>query len=72
MRNKIELWPECQASHLEETWHHPYGEVSWCHIPHLHTTTPRALLLNYIKVNLESRNDMWSFHYNLLGKDAVY
>jgi hypothetical protein len=20
---------ECQASHLEETWHHPYGEA-WC------------------------------------------
>ena len=23
------LWPECQASHLEETWHHPYGEAWW-------------------------------------------
>ena len=22
------LWPECQASHLEETWHHPYGHIS--------------------------------------------
>jgi hypothetical protein len=35
MRNKIlwsdetkmELWPECQVSHLEETLHHPYGEA---------------------------------------------
>jgi hypothetical protein len=26
MRNKI-LWSECQASHLEETWHHPNGEA---------------------------------------------
>ena len=26
---KIELWPECQASRLEETWHHPYGEAWW-------------------------------------------
>jgi hypothetical protein len=31
MRNKI-IWSdktkiECQASHLEETWHHPYGEA---------------------------------------------
>ena len=26
MRNKM-LWSdECQASHLEETWHHPYGK----------------------------------------------
>ena len=24
------LWPECQASRLEETWHHPYGEAWWC------------------------------------------
>ena len=23
------LWPECQASRLEETWHHPYGEAWW-------------------------------------------
>ena len=23
------LSPECQASHLEETWHHPYGEAWW-------------------------------------------
>ena len=23
------LWPECQASHLEETRHHPYGEACW-------------------------------------------
>ena len=22
-------WPECQASHLDETWHHPYGEAWW-------------------------------------------
>ena len=37
MRNKIlwsdetktELWPECQVSRLEETWHHPYGEAWW-------------------------------------------
>ena len=28
IRNKMWcLWPECQASHLEETWHHPYGEA---------------------------------------------
>ena len=26
---KIEHWPECQASRLEETWHHPYGEEWW-------------------------------------------
>ena len=26
---KIEVWPECLASHLEETWHHPYGEAWW-------------------------------------------
>ena len=25
------LWLECQASHLEETWHHPYGEAWCCH-----------------------------------------
>ena len=32
MRNKIQdgtIWPECQASHLEEIWHHPYGEAWW-------------------------------------------
>ena len=23
------LWPECQGSRLEETWHHPYGEAWW-------------------------------------------
>ena len=23
------LWHECQASHLEETWHHTYGEEWW-------------------------------------------
>ena len=23
------LWPECQASRLKETWHHPYGEAWW-------------------------------------------
>jgi hypothetical protein len=28
MRKKI-LWSECQASRLEETWHHPYGEAWW-------------------------------------------
>ena len=22
-------WPECQASLLEETWHHPYGIAWW-------------------------------------------
>src|SRR2546425_237079 len=26
---KIELWPECQASRLEDTWHHPYSEAWW-------------------------------------------
>jgi hypothetical protein len=26
---KIELWPECQSSHLKETWHHPCGEACW-------------------------------------------
>ena len=28
MRNKI-LWPECQVSRLEESWHHPYSEAWW-------------------------------------------
>ena len=23
------LYPECQASRLEETWYHPYGEAWW-------------------------------------------
>ncbi|XP_070983813.1 uncharacterized protein, partial [Oncorhynchus clarkii lewisi] len=23
------LWPKCQASHLEETWNHPYSEAWW-------------------------------------------
>ena len=23
------LWPECQVTFLEETWHHPYGEEWW-------------------------------------------
>jgi hypothetical protein len=26
---KIELWPECQPSHQEEIWHHPYGDAWW-------------------------------------------
>ena len=27
---KIELFGlNCQASHLEETWHHHYGEAGW-------------------------------------------
>ena len=25
----LTLWPECQASRLDETWHHPYGESWW-------------------------------------------
>ena len=30
MRNQDgTLCPECQASHLEETLHHPYGEAWW-------------------------------------------
>ena len=28
MGNKI-LWSDCQASRLEETCHHPYGEAWW-------------------------------------------
>ena len=32
---KIELfWPECQASHLEKIWHHPYCEAWWWHHPY--------------------------------------
>ena len=23
------IWSECQASHMEETWHNPYGEAWW-------------------------------------------
>ena len=31
MKNKI-LWSdECQASHLKETWHHPYDGAWWWH-----------------------------------------
>jgi hypothetical protein len=31
MRKQIlwSLWPECQASHLEEIWHHLYSEAWW-------------------------------------------
>ena len=23
------LWPECETSRLEETWHHPYSKARW-------------------------------------------
>jgi hypothetical protein len=29
MKPRLSSWPEWQASRLEETWHHPYGEAWW-------------------------------------------
>jgi hypothetical protein len=29
MKPRLNSWPECQASRLEQTWHHPYGEAWW-------------------------------------------
>ena len=29
IKSRSALWPECQVSRLEESWHHSYSEAWW-------------------------------------------